>query len=146
MAVQDVLKYLEDNRAKYSNDFLIGELRKNGYPENEIAAALDELKKKDLPMVPEEKYKVFSWLAGFFCEEIISGFIMGIVTVIGISMGNLSSFYAIAVMGRLAILTLIYYVYIMKLGRKSLARGYFTALCLSCIGAIWAVFIHSISY
>ncbi len=49
MAVQDILKYIEAHGGQYRLDVLVAELRKAGYPENEIQEAL---RMKDVPVPP----------------------------------------------------------------------------------------------
>jgi len=52
MAIQNILKYLQDNKGRFSQDVLLGELRKSGYPEIEIQEALKMLSGADVSQPP----------------------------------------------------------------------------------------------
>lgn len=145
MALQDIIKYIEDNRDRYPVDFLIGELRKNGYPESEISVALERLKGAPVA-AKEERYKLFSWLAGFFGEGIISVFVGIALMSFRVGFQDVPIIYASTIVAGPAVLTAIYYSYILKLERKFLARGYFTALFLSYIISVIHIFTYSLFY
>ncbi len=147
MAVQDIIKYISENKDSYPIGVLVEQLRKSGYPENEILEAIEELKKektqrelatstvpkKQVEAVPKptETNKILWWLAGFAGYGVASAIIDPLLLLIG---GFLVSpyYFLLEIVNDLT-LTVLYYFYVRNLSRESVANGYLTGLVLGYI-------------
>ncbi|KKS37619.1 MAG: hypothetical protein A3G49_00550 [Candidatus Sungbacteria bacterium RIFCSPLOWO2_12_FULL_41_11] len=123
MAVQNILKYLQDNKDRFPLDVLLGELRKFGYPEAEIQEALKILSSADVnqplsppgpsphakdatPSILPHGKKIGAFILGFFsaCAALVIAGIVYFLTLFGYRyfggygiLGYSSSYYILPV-------------------------------------------------
>ncbi len=150
MALQDIIKYISENKDSYPIGVLVGQLRKSGYPENEILEAIEELKRqkaqrelgagavpqnqiKDVPK-PMETNKILWWIAGFAGCNIAAAIIgVSLLLIGGFLTPTSSPYYLLLEIVNDLTLTALYYYYVRNLSRKSVVNGYLTALVLGYI-------------
>ncbi|TSC69186.1 MAG: hypothetical protein G01um101466_166 [Parcubacteria group bacterium Gr01-1014_66] len=77
MSITDIIKFLDANKGKFSESTLIATLRQNGYPEEEINAALAQSRKKGADNAPlislSRGRKILHFLGGFLGGGIFEG-------------------------------------------------------------------------
>ena len=88
MAIEDVIAFLKNNQGKFSEDELIAELQRGGYPEQEIRVALakQQEQKKDLVSLPHDfsiGKKIAHIAAGFFGAGIFEIFFVVALGLLG---------------------------------------------------------------
>lgn len=78
MAVKDIIQYLEANKAKFSPETLMGELRKSGYPQDEINEAFGIMRGApplthgvSRQISGRENWKIVAWWIGGFVAAAI---------------------------------------------------------------------------
>lgn len=86
MAIRDIVTYLNANREKFTQEELILQLRKAGYPENEIQAALSSAVPEPpqyLKMYTQNKW--FDYIIGFVGGNILALLASSLVNVFGLN-------------------------------------------------------------
>ena len=109
MALNDILKYIEANKSRYSLEVLLGELRRNGYPENEIQEALNEFSVPSVPIVSHGEAvssaneatgrKIGAWIGGLlasFSLFVLAAVVTGFSYVVSAFGGNTDFFFVVA--------------------------------------------------